>query len=129
MLGSALQPVIGIYDASQNLVKQYGEDGGRSAYAFSHKFDNAGVYYIRVADYQESGSGRHIYRIKVGNFPLVTSAFPLGVQKGKTADVALSGFGLSSSTTSVDGKPSRDLENAVVVRPKGAFNELKLPID
>jgi hypothetical protein len=129
MLGSALQPVIGIYDSGQNLIQQYGEDGGRSAYAFSHKFDKAGVYYVRVADYQESGSGRHFYRIKVGNFPLVTSAFPLGVQQGKTADVTLSGFGLSSSQVSVEGKPSRDLESSVVVRPKGAFNELKLPID
>jgi hypothetical protein len=129
MLGSALQPVIGIYDSAQSLVRQYGEDGGRSAYAFSHKFDKAGVYYVRVADYQESGSGRHFYRIKLGNFPLVTAAFPLGVQQGKSADVNLSGFGLAATKISVEGKPSRDLENSVVVRPKGAFNELKLPID
>src|SRR6185369_3406990 len=60
---------------------------------------------------------------------LVTAAFPLGVQKDKPAEVALTGFGLSSAKASVDGKPSRDLENSVVVRPKGAFNELKLPID
>jgi hypothetical protein len=129
MLGSTLQPVIGIYDASQNLIKQYGEDGARSAYAFSHKFDKAGVYYLRISDYQASGSPKHSYRIKVGNFPLVTSAFPLGVQKGKTTEVAISGYGMSAAKASVDGKPSRDLENSVVVRPKGAFNELKLPID
>src|SRR5262249_38265435 len=74
-------------------------------------------------------SGRHFYRIKAGNFPLVTSAFPLGVQKGKTAEVALSGYGLSTAKATVEGKPSRELENAVIVRPKGAFNELALPID
>ena len=129
MLGSALQPVIGIYDANQNLVRQYGEEGGRSAYAFAHKFDKAGVYYVRVADYQESGSARNFYRIKIGNFPLVTAAFPLGVEKGKTAEIALSGFGLGAGKATVEGKPSRDLDNAVRVRPKGAFNELKLPID
>jgi hypothetical protein len=129
MLGSTLQPVIGIYDSSQNLIQQYGQDGGRTAYAFSHKFDKAGVYYVRVADYQESGSARNFYRIKIGSFPLVTAAFPLGVEKGKTAEVALSGFGLGAGKSTVEGKPSRELENSVVVRPKGAFNELKLPID
>jgi hypothetical protein len=29
----------------------------------------------------------------------------------------------------VEGRPSRDLENSVIVRPKGSFNELRLPID
>src|ERR1051326_4903836 len=71
MLGSALQPVIGIYDSEQNLIQQYGEDGARSAYAVSHKFAKAVSYYVRVSDYQSSGSGRHFYRIKVGQFPLV----------------------------------------------------------
>jgi hypothetical protein len=129
MLGSALQPIVGIYDAGQNLIKQYGEDGGRSSYAFSHKFDKAGAYYVRVADYQESGSARHFYRIKVGNFPLVTAAFPLGLEKNKTAQVTLAGYGLGTSKVTVEGKPSPDQEDSVVVRPKGAFNELKLPID
>ena len=129
LLGSALQPVIGIYDANLNLVQQYGEDGARSAYAFSHKFAKAGTYYVRVSDYQSSGSARHFYRIKLGNFPLVTAAFPLGVQKGKSAEVTLSGYDLASAKFSVKGEPSPDLENSVLVRPKGAFNEVKLPIN
>ncbi len=129
MLGSALQPVISIYDAEQTLVRQYGEDGGRSSYAFSHKFTKAGTYYVRVADYQESGSGRHFYRIKVGNFPLLTAAFPLGVEKGKPEEVTFAGYDLKSAKLIVQGEPSPDLESAVVVRPKGSFNEIRLPIN
>jgi hypothetical protein len=130
MLGSALQPVIGIYDAGQNLIHQYGEDGPRSAYAFSHKFDKAGTYYIRVADYQESGSARHFYRIKVGRFPLVTGAFPLAVDRGKVDQVSLAGFDLpGGGKIPVKGEPSRDLEDTVLVRPKGSFNEAKLAIN
>ena len=128
MLGSALQPVIGIYDSGQNLIQQYGEDGPKSGYAFAHKFSKAGTYYVRIADYQSSGSARHFYRIKLGNFPLVTAAFPLGVQKGKTTEVSLSGYELPAKLP-VKGEPSRDLENAVVVRPKGAFNEIRLPLN
>src|SRR5437868_8452 len=105
MLGSALQPVIGIYDTGQNLLKQYGVDGGRSAYAFSHHFDKAGTYYVRIADYQESGSGRHFYRIKVGKFPLITASFPLGLEKGKTTEVAFFGFDLGSAKAQVKGEP------------------------
>jgi hypothetical protein len=128
MLGSALQPVIGLYDAGQNLIAEYGEDGPRSAYAFSHKFKTAGTYYVRVADYQSSGSARHFYRIKMGSFPLVTAAYPLGIQKGKTTEVSLTGFDLPAKLV-VKGEPSQNLDDAVAVRPKGAFNEVTLPIN
>src|SRR5580700_12147354 len=70
MLGSALQPVVSIYDADQALVKEYGLDGGKTAQYFAHRFDKAGAYYIKIADYEEGGSARHFYRIKVGKFPL-----------------------------------------------------------
>ena len=82
MLGSALQPVVSIYDADQALVKEYGLEGGRSAQYFAHRFDKAGAYYIKIADYEEGGSARHFYRIKVGKFPLALAAYPLGVREG-----------------------------------------------
>jgi hypothetical protein len=129
MLGSLLQPIVGIYDSGQNLLTQYGSEGGRSGYGFSHMFSKAGAYYIRVADYQESGSPRHFYRIKIGNFPLVTAAFPLGVQKGKTEDITLAGYDLRAARLPVKGEPSPGLDDAVVVRPKGGFNEVRLPIN
>jgi hypothetical protein len=84
VLGSALQPVVSIYDADQSWCKEYGLEGGRSRSTFAHRFDKAGVYYIKIADYEEGGSARHFYRIKVGKFPLVLAAYPLGVALGKT---------------------------------------------
>ena len=45
---------------------------------FAHRFEKAGTYYIRVSDYQQSGSGSNFYRIKVGNFPLVTRRVSAG---------------------------------------------------
>jgi hypothetical protein len=123
MLGSALQPVIEIYDASQSLLARHEEK------PFAHKFDKAGAYYIRIADYQSSGSARHFYRIKVGKFPLLTSAYPLGLQRGKTAEIALAGYNLPASKITAKGDPSPEAENALILRPKGAFNEIKLAID
>jgi hypothetical protein len=132
MLGSALQPVVSIYDADQALVKEYGLEGGRSAQYFAHRFDKAGAYYIKIADYEEGGSARHFYRIKVGKFPLALAAYPLGVRKGQTAQIALSGYNLGAGKIAVAGEASPEDESAVILRPKvGAaktFNKVKLAL-
>jgi len=131
-LGSSLQPVVGIYDANQNLVKEFGDDGGRDTATFAHKFVKGGTYYIRVSDYEEGGNGRHFYRIKVGRFPLALSAFPLGLQKGKTAEIHLTGYNLGAGDVSVKGDPSPEDMRAVIFRPKGlsgpAFNRVRLAL-
>src|SRR5260370_20933382 len=79
LIGSALQPVVSILTEDQSIVKEFGAGGGLDTLRFAHKFDKAGTYYIRIADYQSSGRGSNFYRIKVGQFPIVTGAYPLGV--------------------------------------------------
>ena len=132
MLGSALQPVVSIYDADQALVRQYGLEGGRSAQYFAHRFAKAGVYYVKIADYEEGGSARHFYRIKVGKFPLALAAYPLGVRKGQTAQITLTGYNLGAGKIAVAGEASPEDESAVILRPKvaagKAFNKLKLAV-
>jgi hypothetical protein len=132
MLGSALQPVVSIYDADQALVKEYGLDGGRSAQYFAHRFDKAGAYYVKIADYEEGGSARHFYRIKVGKFPLALAAYPLGARKGQTAQIALAGYNLGAGKIAVAGESSPEYESAMILRPKvGAgktFNRLNLAV-
>jgi hypothetical protein len=132
MLGSALQPVVSIYDADQALIRQYGLEGGRSAQYFAHRFDKAGAYYIKIADYEEGGGPRHFYRIKVGKFPLALAAYPLGVRKGQTAQIALTGYNLGAGKVAVPGEASPEDESAVILRPKVAagktFNKLKLAV-
>src|SRR5437867_10397897 len=114
MLGSALKPVVGIYAADQSLLREFGEDGGRETAAFSHRFEKAGAHYIRISDYQESGSAGHFYRIKVGKLPVAISAYPLGVQKGKTAEVSLTGYNVASRIQ-VKGEPSPEDERAGII--------------
>ena len=104
MLGSELQPVVSIYDADQNLIKEYGLDGGRAKRSFAHRFDKDGAYYIKISDYEEGGSARHFYRIMVGKFPLALAAYPLGVEKGKTEQITLSGYNLGAGKLAVDGR-------------------------
>jgi hypothetical protein len=131
-LGSSLQPVIGIYDEKQNVVQEFGADGGRETNSFAYQFAKGGAYYIRVSDYQEGGNDEHFYRIKVGQFPIAESAFPLGLQKDATTAIHLSGYNLGSGKVEVKGEPSSEDTRAVIFRPstpKGpAFNRVKLAL-
>src|SRR6266404_5567412 len=131
MLGSALKPVVGIYAADQSLLREFGEDGGRETNAFSYRFEKGGTRYIRIGDFQESGSGGHFYRVKVGKLPVAISAYPLGLQRGKTAEIAIRGYNLAGKAQ-VKGEPSPEDERAVMLRPEGrgghSFNRLKLAL-
>ena len=126
LLGSALKPVVGIYAEDQSLLREFHESR-----PFSYRFEKAGTHYIRVGDYDESGSTAHFYRIKVGKLPVALSAYPLGLERGKTAEISVRGYNLIGKVE-VKGAPSPEDERAVMVRPDGpaghSFNRVKLAL-
>jgi len=91
---------------------------------FAHRFEKAGTYYVRVTDYQHSGSPRHFYRIVAGEFPLVDSTWPLGVRKSTTAELGVRGSHLASKIK-VTGSSSED---TLSIRPQHAFNEVRVAV-
>jgi len=127
-LGSTLQPVVEILREDQSVVKSFGEDGGTDTSYFSQKFDKAGTYFVRVSDYQQSGRPTHSYRIKVGGFRLATSAFPLGLQQGSKAEIALKGLRVGTAPVKVKGEPSPREVDVMRFRPADSFREIKLAI-
>ena len=130
MLGSALTPVVAILAADGTVLQEYGKDGGRSAQTFAHKFAAAGVHYVRVTDYLQTGGARHFYRIKVGQFPVVSMVYPLGVRDGEPRKMQVRGFGLGASEVTVKGV--READDTASVRPEtangAAFNVVKLAV-
>ncbi len=127
MVGSALMPVIEILGGDQAVLARFTEN------TFAHKFAAEGTFYIRISDYQQKGSAGHFYRIKVGDFPLVTQAFPLGIRKGAMAEVKLQGFNLGSGEAmKIEGAPSSDDPDAVLARGKSpagnTFNRVRLDL-
>lgn len=126
MVGTQLMPVIEIVAPDMSVLKSYTEE------FFTHKFASAGTYYVRISDYQRKGSAGHIYRLKVGDFPLVTHAYPLGVRRGATADIKLAGMNLGAGVLKVEGKPSAEDPDAVLTRadaPSGrSFNRVRLDL-
>ncbi|HEV2689334.1 MAG TPA: hypothetical protein VGV35_12295, partial [Bryobacteraceae bacterium] len=127
LIGSTLQPVVTILDADQTVIREFGASGGMDAVRFAHRFDKAGVYYIRIADYQQSGKASHFYRFIVGNYPLVMSAYPLGLQTGKSSDVTLKGYNVPAHI-SIKGAPSEGSEDSILFRPEHSFNQLRLNV-
>jgi hypothetical protein len=126
--GSTLQPVVAILREDMSVVQEVGTDGGSIASRFAHRFEQAGTYFIRVSDYQQSGRSSHTYRIKAGSFPLVTSAFPLGVQQGTTASLQLRGFGLKTAAEEIKGEVAPGETDITRVRPAGSFREIALAV-
>lgn len=131
-LGSSLQPIVRILKEDQSVLAEFGADGPESVRYFAHRFAAAGTYYLQITDFQQSGRGSHIYRLKAGDFPIVLSAYPLGLPKGGQAQVKLEGYRVDAKPVTVQGVASEKDEFAAVVRPElaagEAFNELRLEL-
>ncbi|MEO8024855.1 MAG: hypothetical protein ABI823_00195 [Bryobacteraceae bacterium] len=122
-IGSSLQAVVGIYDADNKLLHEYGTRGGTEEVMFAHTFKNAGTYYVRVSDFQNSGRGGHYYRILVGDFPLTLSAYPLGMRRGTEKSVALTGANLKAAPVIAKASTSEEMFE---FRPKRSFTPVRL---
>ncbi|HEY6391912.1 MAG TPA: hypothetical protein VIX89_11585 [Bryobacteraceae bacterium] len=127
LIGSSLQPVVTILAEDQSVVHEFGASGGTKAIRFAQRFEKAGVYYVRIADYQQSGRAGNFYRFIVSNFPLVSSAFPLGLQAGTTRDVALRGYNVPAKLR-VKGEANEFSEDSILLRPEHSFNQLRLAL-
>jgi hypothetical protein len=127
MIGTSLQPVVTILDSDLKVIREFGADGGTASVRFAHRFAKAGTYYIKIADYQQSGRASHTYRIVAGEFPLLSGVWPMGVRKGAGGEVALRGSHVPANLK-VAGKPSADSEDTQTLRPEHAFNSVRVAI-
>lgn len=128
MLGSTLQPVVRILREDQSVAAEFGLDGPDSVKAFSHRFDKAGTYYVQVSDFQKSGRSSHTYRLKAGDFAVVTGVYPLGLAVGQQANVQLEGYNLSTKSIAVAGKPDARDAFGVTVRPEKTLADIHLEL-
>ena len=84
-IGSKLDSTIRLLDANGSEVANNDDESGMGADSrFRYCVAEAGDYYIEIRDMRHEGSDLHYYRLRVGDFPLVTTTFPLA---GKSGDV------------------------------------------
>jgi mono/diheme cytochrome c family protein len=98
-LGSKADVVLTLSDASgRALASAHDTDGDPDPLLlFTAPAD--GRYVARVTDLLSGASNDHYYRLSVGDFPVVTGAFPLGVPPNAETTVRLTGYNLPEGAT------------------------------
>jgi len=91
-LGSSLDPVVRVLDAAGKELAYCDDDaaaGSDSRVSFTSPA--TGRYIIELRDIGYQGGSKYRYRLRVGNFPLVSAPFPPGAQRGAQTRVAFVG--------------------------------------
>ncbi len=87
-IGSPLDPVLRILNTEGREVA-FADDveGLGPDCRLRHTFDKAGSYLLEIHDIRYEGGANHRYALRIGDFPLVSTPFPLGVRRGTTSEV------------------------------------------
>jgi hypothetical protein len=121
-IGSPLDPIVVLHDAKtkRELIDLYADDtpGLQSDCRLTHTFKEAGEVLVEVRDTTYRGGADFFYRLRIGDFPGATTAFPLAIERGKEAKVGFAGPG-TDDIPPVSVKAVTDpLVSAIAVAPK-----------
>jgi hypothetical protein len=88
-LGSRFDPQLALYDGSGRRQLAFSDDapGQQKDPRLQWVFPDAGEVLVELRDVRYQGGTEWGYRLRVGDFPLVNSPYPLAIQKGKTAEL------------------------------------------
>lgn len=89
---SPLEPVLQLVDRKGRVLAE-SADG-----LLGHTFEAEGAYAVIVRDREFRGGDKYEYRLEMGDVPIITSVFPLGVQQGKQAEIQVKGVNLEGKT-------------------------------
>jgi len=91
-LGSPMDPVVRLLTIDgQELVYSDDVAGLSGDCRLAFQIETAGDYLIEIRDISYRGSVNHRYRLRIGDFPLASVVYPLGVQRGATQQLAIVG--------------------------------------
>jgi WD40 repeat protein len=90
-IGSKVEPVLRLMDLSGHILAE--TTTGHLGYTFAE----AGTFAIGVRDRELRGAANMNYRLHLGEIPVVTAVFPLGMQRGTEVDVNASGVFLDTA--------------------------------
>jgi hypothetical protein len=89
-LGSNFDPVLRLLDSAGEELAQADDDDSLGADCrLSHTFATAGQYLIELRDNAYKAGGA--YRLRLGDFPLVSTPLPLGIRQGSIASISSAG--------------------------------------
>ena len=91
-LGSRTDPMVRLLSESGAELAYVDDTPGLGADCrFAHTFAADGNYVIELRDANYEGGGDYRYRLRVGDFPAVTAAFPVGAKRGGQTQIEIVG--------------------------------------
>lgn len=85
-VGTPLDPVVRLLDLNGRELAYSDDEGGLGPDCrFAYQIPADGVYTLELRDIRYSGGGNFRYRLRVGNFPLITTPYPLAGRLGASA--------------------------------------------
>lgn len=122
-LGSGLDPEIILRDVKtqKELPGGYSNDapGQQTDPQLGRTFKEAGEILIEVRDVIHRGGPDFCYRLRIGDFPLVTTPLPLAVKRGSKTTIRFAGQDGEQVNPVEIQAPSDPLEPAIWVTPQG----------
>lgn len=131
-IGSPLDPIVVLHDArtKRELIDLYADDtpGLQSDCRLTHTFKEAGEVIVEVRDTTYRGGADFTYRLRVGEFPGATTAFPLAAQRGREARIGFAGPETDDIPAVTVKVPADPTLAAVNVAPKRAAGVSGWPV-
>jgi hypothetical protein len=125
-IGSPLDPMIVIYDPAGREVVYNDDALGLSGDAqISHIFDVSGDHILELRDISYRGGNNYAFRLRMGDFPCVTTPYPMGAKRGKDVALFFAGSDIDSLQrvdVRVPADPNLDSINVGVKRAGGTVS-------
>ena len=101
-LGTRLDPVVKLLDSNGREVAFADDTPGLSGdCCIRHRFSESGIYFVTIEDALAGGSSSYRYRLRVGDFPLLTTPVPAAVQTGEQTEVRFAGYAVTNTDSDV----------------------------
>ncbi|NDD63960.1 MAG: hypothetical protein EBZ36_08290, partial [Acidobacteria bacterium] len=130
--GSRLDAVLTLTDQAGRTIASSLASRGRRDALLAHRFAESGDYTVQLTDYEQRGMGKPNefgYRLNIGEMPVVTGWFPLGLRQGTSGTISLEGHNLPAPQLKLAAPALDDWSPVTPYRLTGvASNELRLPL-
>ena len=135
-LGGKLNAMLSVHNATGQLLATASADERRAEALLTFTIPATGRYVVRITDLMAAGGPKeHAYRISIGELPVVTGVFPLGVPANAETELSLVGHNLDGPSAKLlnrdpkgSASASPPAHNTVKVKA-GAGGELVVPLD
>jgi hypothetical protein len=116
VLGSKLDAYLMLTDATGQMLGE-SMDG-----SLGYIFTQPGTYAVGIRDREFRGNATMFYRLHIGDLPVVTAVYPLGMQRGTEADIAVEGVNLGTTKSILMKAPEATAPGTRLPLPAGSRN-------